>query len=365
MGRRSARPPRGLPRMARPLLIAAAVATLVAAGGVLGTTYAGRGSSRSTTTTTQTRLPPSTTTTKPDTVVGADGTYAVTSTTFDAGTTGAPAATPGAHLATTVWFPVSSARARAKAEHDSHPRYPLLVFSQGFQIAPARYQVLLEAWASAGFVVAAPTYPHTDDPPATFLDENDIVNHPTELRTVIGAVLAMASRPGSPFFRLVNVSEIGLVGQSDGGDVSLAVAADTCCRYPGVKAVAVLSGAELSSFDGTYFSPAPVQAPPLLVVQGSADTINVPACSAQVYDVAPAPKWYLDLLGAPHLTPYVAANSYEHVVALVTTDFFDAELAGQPGASSAMNRDGNASGVAQLSEGSTAPPSNGTCPGAP
>lgn len=291
----------------------------------------------------------------------APGTYHVASTSLDAGTTGAPEGTPGAHLATAVWYPATTSKSGTVVPDRAHGPYPLLVFSQGFEHAPTTYQVLLTAWASAGYVVAAPTYPHTDNTPP-YVDENDIVNHPAELHIVIGAVVATAAKPGSPISGLVKATDIGLVGQSDGGDVTLAVAADTSDRYPNVKAVAVLSGAELSSFGGQYFgSPTP----PILVVQGNADTVNFPGCSAQIYDDAPAPKWYLDLLGAPHLTPYIRPDNWESVVASVTTDFFDAELSGQTTGLSAMVAAGDVAGVAQLSDGTSAPITAGDCVGAP
>jgi dienelactone hydrolase len=201
------------------------------------------------------------------------------------------------------------------------------VFSQGFDITTQEYATLITDWASAGFVVAAPTYPHTDPSPPTLLDESDIVNHPADLQAVITAVVAAGHQSGAALAGLINADEIGLVGQSDGGDVSLAVADNSCCRYPGVKAAAILSGAELSSFGGQYFT---TPGPPILIVQGSTDTVNPPICSVQAYNAAPTPKYYLDLLGASHLDPYTEPGSYETVVARVTTAFFDAELAGRP-----------------------------------
>jgi len=51
---------------------------------------------------------------------------------------------------------------------------------------------------------------------------------------------------------LIDPTEIGVVGHSDGADVSLAVATNTCCRDPRVEAAAILSGAELASFGGSY-----------------------------------------------------------------------------------------------------------------
>ncbi len=130
-----------------------------------------------------------------------------------------------------------------------------------------------------------PSYPYTS-PPAP-LDEADILNHPAELRSLIAALTVGLHSTGAPLHGLANKGEVGVAGQSDGGDVSLATAYNTCCYDPAVKAVAVLSGAELPSFGGTYFAGPQV---PLLVVQGTADTVNPPGCSAQLYDEAKAPK---------------------------------------------------------------------------
>jgi len=37
--------------------------------------------------------------------------------------------------------------------------FPLVIFGHGFAVTPAPYARLLEAWASAGYVVAAPIFP--------------------------------------------------------------------------------------------------------------------------------------------------------------------------------------------------------------
>jgi dienelactone hydrolase len=42
---------------------------------------------------------------------------------------------------------------------------PLIVFSHGANAAPDRYRVLLDAWAQAGFVVAAPLHVDSEDHP--------------------------------------------------------------------------------------------------------------------------------------------------------------------------------------------------------
>ncbi len=125
------------------------------------------------------------------------------------------------------------------------------MFSPGFDLAVNACSSLLGQWASAGFMVAAPGYPYTS-PPAPL--EADILNHPPELRSVIADLTNGRQRTGTALSGLANKSEVGIAGQSDGGDVSLATADNTCCYDSTVKAVAVLSGAELSSFGGTYFA---------------------------------------------------------------------------------------------------------------
>ena len=65
--------------------------------------------------------------------------------------------------------------------------YPLLVFSQGYQVAAESYAALLTHWAESGYVVVDPTYPLTD--PSGPTNESDIANHPTDLRFVISSVL--------------------------------------------------------------------------------------------------------------------------------------------------------------------------------
>ena len=294
-----------------------------------------------------------------------DGTYAVGTSRLEVVEPAAAGGTGRRVLPTTVWYPArrSSGVGGSRAEPDrAHGPYPLVVFSQGYDLSIDAYAPLLVALTSAGFVVAAPAYPHTSPSDSGALDESDITNHPADLRAVITTLLELARASGSLLSGLIDVHEIGVVGHSDGGDVTLAVAADSCCRDPRVQAAVILSGAELTSFGGTYFS---AGAPPLLVTQGSADAINPPACSAQIYDNAASPKYYLDLLGAQHKTPYVSAGPDREIVSRVITEFLDGELAGQISALTTLTHDGNIAGRSRLSHAAFAPRAAGGCPGAP
>jgi predicted dienelactone hydrolase len=252
-------------------------------------------------------------------------------------------------LAITVWFPRSGSGPATGAR-------PLLVFAPGFRQCSGPYSALLEAWASAGYVVAAVNFPRTSCREGAAANEADLVNQPRDVSYAITRLLALNARPRDLFSGLLDRREIGAVGQSDGGDTVAALAANGCCIDSRLAAVAVLSGAEWPPMPGRYF-PHGRRTPPMLFVQGSSDTINPPWTSVQLYraDHSRA-RYYLDLLGADHMTPYTGPNATERLVARVTLAFFDRYLRRQAGALAAMTRAGNVSGTAILADGDQPPP---------
>ena len=93
---------------------------------------------------------------------------------------------------------------------------------------------------------------------------------------VIRRVLAVGNRSRGFLAGLVDPGKIAVAGQSDGGDTVAALAAGTCCRDREVTAAIVLAGAEWAPMGGSYFA---TTTPPILFVQGDADTINLPGDS--------------------------------------------------------------------------------------
>ena len=248
-------------------------------------------------------------------------------------------------LVTKIWYP--------RARRPAGP-VPLLLFAPGFLQCAGAYSHLLRAWASAGYVVAAVNFPRTSCHLGAEAYEADLVNQPRDMSYVLTRLLALSARPGDPFSGLLDPHEVGAAGQSDGGDTVAALAANTCCTDRRLKAVAVLSGAEWPPMPGRYF---PGGVPPILFTQGSADTINPPWMSLQLYraDYAGA-RYYLDLFGASHLIPYEGTNPMERLVTRVTLAFFDRYVLGQADALKTMIRDGNVSGTAALVSGGQPPP---------
>ena len=282
----------------------------------------------------------------------------------------ASGAVPARSFPTYVRYPARAGSTTAGAPLPSLPGpgpFPLVVFSGGYDVTPEEYSNLLDAWAAAGFVVADPVYPFTTPSPGQELDEGDIVHHPADLSAVITALLAAdrgdATGAEGVLAGTIDPGAVAAVGHSDGGDVSLAAAANTCCRDPRVRAAVILSGAEDSLFPGTYF---PVgTALPLLVVQGTADEVNPPGCSVQLYDQAPPPKYYLSLAGQTHQGPYLQAGTAHDTVQQVVEDFLSATLEGSGAAQAAMVRDGNVPGSSTLTAGGPSGVPTGSCPGAP
>jgi fermentation-respiration switch protein FrsA (DUF1100 family) len=232
--------------------------------------------------------------------------------------------------------------------------FPLIMFAPGFMQCDGPYADLLDYWAAAGYAVAAVNFPRTSCRVGSAAYEPDLVNQPGDMSYALGRLLALSAQPHGLLSGLLSSRRIAAAGQSDGGDTVAALAASTCCADRRLAVEAVLSGAEWHPMPGRYF---PGGAPPMLFVQGSADTVNPPWTSVQMYtaDRAPA-RYYLDLLGATHTVPYWGTNPVERIVARVTLAFFDRYMLAQPGALAAMTRNGNVRGAAALVSGGRLPP---------
>ena len=254
-------------------------------------------------------------------------------------------------LVIVIWYPLALRSAGSPAAHGP---FPLLVFAPGFMQCGAPYEDLLRAWAGAGYVVAVVNFPRTDCSVGAAAYEPDLVNQPADMSYALSRLLALSAAPHDVLSGLLNQREVAAVGQSDGGDTVAALAADTCCTDHRLKAVAVLSGQEWPTMPGRYFGN---PAPPMLFAQGTADTINVPSTSLQLYrlDQATA-RYYLDLFGANHMIPYMGTNPVERLVFRVTLAFFDRYVLGQVGALATMTKEGNVSGTAALVSGGQLPP---------
>jgi predicted dienelactone hydrolase len=254
-------------------------------------------------------------------------------------------------LLTVIRYPLRRGSSRS---WPANGPFPVVMFAPGFRQCSSTYEHLLQTWASAGYVVVAVDFPETSCQVAAQAYEPDLVNQPADVSYVLGRLLVLSARPHDFFSGQLNPSEVGAAGQSDGGDTVAALAAGTCCRDRRLAAVAVLSGAEWPPMPGRYFAAA---APPILFVQGSADTINPPWASLQLYRAdTVSRRYYLDLFGADHMVPYTGDNPVERLVATMTLAFFGRYLLGDASALTRMARVARGSGIAVLDSGRQFPP---------
>jgi fermentation-respiration switch protein FrsA (DUF1100 family) len=246
----------------------------------------------------------------------------------------------GRTLVTTVLYPATgtpTGRAVPGAVPDrAHGPYPLIVFAHGFGSDVTSYLPLLEKWAAAGFVVAAPLFPLTNSATPGGPDLGDYVHQPGDMSYVVSQVLLQSSAPHQLLSNLVDPSEVGAAGHSLGGVTTLGLVANTCCRDARIKAAVVMSG------DPITFPTGHVEdgdAPPLLLVHGNADPTVPYVSSIDVFNQARAPKGLLTVVGGNHDSPVNPAGRAFTSVVRTTIDFFDRYLVGQTAAGARLAAD--------------------------
>jgi dienelactone hydrolase len=222
-------------------------------------------------------------------------------------------------VTTYLWYPPAA---------DGNGPWPLVVFGHGFATTPFLYRRLLRAWAAAGYLVAAPVFALENADAPGGPDENDIVNQPRDMSFLITQLLAASASPESPLYGLVYRARIAVAGQSDGAVTAFATAYERPWHDRRVRAAVTLSGAEL----GRHV-PLVSHAPPLLAVQGTADRINPPMYTLDLFHAVGRPKFLLLLHRAGHLGPYTVPGPRLAAVEHVSIAFLDHYLgAGRLGA---------------------------------
>lgn len=212
-------------------------------------------------------------------------------------------------VTTYLWYPPAA---------DGNGPWPLVVFGHGFATTPFLYWRLLRAWAAAGYLVAAPVFPlgNADAPGGP--NENDIVNQPRDMRFVITRLLVASASPESPLHGLVDRARIAVAGQSDGAVTAFAIGFERPWHDPRVRAAVILSGAELGRHIHLVS-----HATPLLAVQGTADRINPPVFTRDLFHAVGRPKFLLLLRHAGHLGPYTVPGPRLATVERVSIAFLD------------------------------------------
>jgi predicted dienelactone hydrolase len=252
----------------------------------------------------------------------------------------------GRVLHTIVHFPAVGSPGLPGAEK-ADGAFPLVLMAHGYRLPAGGYERILGRVAAAGYVVAAPAFPHTS---AERGDGNrgDIVNQPADLSFVVDAVVGLTKTRPDVLPAIAQPERIGGLGHSDGGLTVSAWAYNNSFRDRRVAAAVVMAGG-MALFPGTYFAP---DSPPLLAVHATADETDPYSASVNLFNAVPraVPRHLLTIAGGSHLGPYMFDTALPEV-GQVITDFLDAYLRGDANARSRLLVDGNHPGVASLQSG--------------
>lgn len=230
---------------------------------------------------------------------------------------------PARSLPTDVWLPQAAGR------------FPLVVFASGYDVGPMTYQRFCSTLAASGYVVAAPSFP-LEDPSSGFpLDEADLPNEAGDVSFVISSML------GGPLSSRIDTSEVAVVGHSDGADVALMAGYQQGRIDPRVRAVVADAPDPMT---GTIVG----SNTPLLLMQGDADPVVPYTSSQEVFTQVQAPRYYLTLLGADHLSPIVGDSPWTPALDAAVHDFLDATVADRGPGAGALSSELSSSSLVRL-----------------
>jgi predicted dienelactone hydrolase len=263
---------------------------------------------------------------------------------------------PTRTLKTAIYYPAQGAPngtpiANAPPDAKNAP-YPLILFSHGLGARGVAYENVLKAWASAGYVVAAPDYPlsNSDAPGGAQFGRAiaDTKNQPADATFVINQVIKL-DKQKQGLGGIVDPKRIGASGHSLGGITTYGLAYSRCCTDKRIKAAIPMSGI-IGVVDGPegYFQGT---ATPLLAVHGNADGTVPYGADMNGFARAKTPKYFLTFLGAGHVTPFLGGdNPSAMALKQSTIDFFNRYLKDDKAALDKLHTDANVPGASSLEE---------------
>jgi dienelactone hydrolase len=225
---------------------------------------------------------------------------------------------PERDLQTVVWLPATDAAA------------PLIVLAHGYNGHPRKFSELAQRWAEAGYVVAVPRFPVTNDefPERDPAFDNariaDLATQADDVVFVVDALHAASADATSAVAGRIDPDRLGLYGMSIGA-LTVWAASERNALSGEVDALVQSDG----GYPGDAASLADVEFP-VLIAHSDIDPIFPAEARLREFGELPAPKFLLVLLGAEHAavaenTPTAADEAYR----VATTVFWDRYVAGR------------------------------------
>ncbi|MEV4658469.1 chlorophyllase [Micromonospora sp. NPDC049301] len=249
----------------------------------------------------------------------------------------------GRALPVTLWYPAAGepGGAARRAATAAEGRFPVVMFSHGLGGRPDDYATLLTRWSAAGFVVAAPTFPHT----SRGADNNvlDVLNQPADVSYALTQVLALNDKAGDALRGRLDAERVAAAGHSAGGVTTIGLF--TAGRDERLDAGVVFAGTALGV--GTAFAGA---AAPQLFVHGELDEVVDYAAGKAAYDKVPWPKAMLSLPKGDHGRALLSDGAALRVVSDTSVEFLRWTLYGDPAAKKRISTDAKRGDIATFDD---------------
>ncbi len=246
----------------------------------------------------------------------------------------------GRTLRTLVFYPATGSAGGSPKSNAAVAagRFPLVLWSHGLHGSPEGYQGVSARIAAAGFVVAAPAYPYTNDKANPF-NQNDMGNQPADASAVITEVLKLDAKAGAPLAGHIETSRVAAGGHSAGGYTTAGMLSGSA-RDSRLKGGIIVAGGGM----GGKFSGA---ATPVLFIHGDADGTVPYSSGRNLYDACTWPKAFLTLLKGDHGGGLFGSAPANQAVSKTMLDFLRYTLYGDGAAKGRIRTDATVSGAAK------------------
>ena len=216
---------------------------------------------------------------------------------------------------------------------------PLLVFAHGWNGSGASLVAPASRWASAGYIVALPTFPLSQEGIAT---DVDMVNQPGDMSFVIDTLLARSAAPDGPLAGRIDPDRIAVGGHSLGSATVFGFH-NACCHDERIKAIVAASGGPAPYSTGDYDA---AYTTPMLLVHGVKDPgVNV-AISEAVFAQTPGEMGLLLFDEGDHTSYFGGADGA--VLDRVMVAWLDRALGLDPTATDGLEEEVAATGRGSL-----------------
>jgi dienelactone hydrolase len=200
---------------------------------------------------------------------------------------------------------------------------PLVLALHGRDGDPTSLRPLLDAWVTAGYVVAAPFFLVTAKDHHGNPTSSASARQAADTRFVLDQLLRLDADPASTLHGAIDPRHVGAAGMSLGGMTVYGLISNTCCRDDRITVAELLAAVYRPFPNGRYQE----QQVPVLLVQGDQDEGY--HNSMEAYPRLGAPKWFVTLHGSTHSPPFELPRGPEaQLVDTTTTAFWNRYLLG-------------------------------------